>query len=111
MILCLWAAIILLMQFVQWFQSGEWMSLPATEFFYHGQLEYPAGIGKFIPDLSTLEFSQWLQSPSSALGPHKLVAPILGWLSVPAFLVVIAGLYLWFWMFILSEIEKFKKST
>ena len=70
----IWGAAILFLQGVIWFKSGNWTPIPAKAAFYYTPGDYPAALDKALPNfIGESDFSHWLQSPASALGPHHII--------------------------------------
>lgn len=87
----LWAIVAQVAQISVWYSSGNWQSIPASAFFYYEKLDYPRMVEDILPNqFGDSTFAQWLQFPSSALGPHKLVTKALEVLSFPAFLMFLS---------------------
>lgn len=82
----IWALMVFVSVFAYWYQTGQWISVPATVAFYHWE-DYPPSIEKFLPTSApSTDFALWLAAPTSALGPHRIVSGVLNYLNFSIYL-------------------------
>ncbi len=98
-----YGGVILGLQAYLWLKLGVWHEVPLLTLFAAGPTDYPPQLAAWLPDTPmSPAFSAWLHQPSSWLGVHWVVNPVLSAGGV-GYVLLFGSLFLWYCFCALAE--------